>query len=96
MNLLQNPEKQPEYRQHRDHHEFLIPLSETMKDQQALPEALIQEMKDGHGFDIENVDVEDNHAMFVDLLSQKHHKSSSSVNMDNVKLEGYPYVDQRW
>ena len=53
-------------------------------------------MKDGHGFNIENVDVEDNHAMFVDLLSQKHHKSSSSVNMDNVKLEGYPYVDQRW
>tara|TARA_B110000091_G_scaffold129963_1_gene139492 strand:+ start:399 stop:1256 length:858 start_codon:yes stop_codon:yes gene_type:complete len=96
MNLLQNPDKQPEYRQHRDHHEFLIPLSETMKDQQALPEALIQEMADGHGFDIENIDVEENHGMFVDLLSQKHHKSSSSVNMDNVKLEGYPYVDQRW
>ena len=93
MSLLQNPAKQPEYRDHRNHTDFLIPLSETMKEREALPNALIEEMK-GMGFDTVEVDVDD--SRLVEVLGKKHHKSSSAVDVHNVKLSGYPYVAQRW
>ena len=94
MNLLQNPEKQPDYREKRDHSDFLIPLSETMSDKESLPTALIEEMVEGNGFDSIVVDPDDNE--LIDTLSRKHHKSNSPVNINNIKLDGFPSADQRW
>ena len=93
MMLLQNPEKQPDYRARRDHNEFLIPLSETMEDREALPNALIRQLAK-MGFDLVDVDPDD--AMVKEALVRKHHKSSSAVTVLNEKIDSHSVVKKRW
>ena len=102
MQLLQNPSKQPEYRQKREHDAFLIPLKETMQTQDLLPNALIAQMM-LYGFEIDEIDPDD--SFINEILSRKHHKSNKFVNIENEKLnadDGHdgpnlPYnIQKRW
>lgn len=102
MQLLQNPSKQPEYRQKREHDAFLIPLKETMQAQDLLPNALIAQMMQ-YGFEIDEIDPDD--SFINEILSRKHHKSNKFVNIENEKLnadDGHdgpnlPYnIQKRW
>ena len=92
MSILSNPEKQPDYRRRRSHDEFLCRLNDVLPSRDALPDALVHELK-ARGFETIEVDPDDPYLR--EVLSRKHHKSSRHINADNEKLARGP-VEDRW
>ena len=92
MSVLSNPERQPDYRRHRSHDNFLCKLCEVLPRRDALPDAIIHEL-DSMGFDILEMDPDDPY--LAEVLLRKHHKSNSHVNADNEKL-ATGLVQNRW
>ena len=92
MAILSNPEKQPDYRQRRDHNDFLCKLNEFLPTRDSLPDAIVQELH-SMGFEVEETDPDDPY--LSEVLSRKHHKSSRHVNAENEKLP-HGLVEDRW
>ncbi|RLN43673.1 hypothetical protein BBJ28_00003997 [Nothophytophthora sp. Chile5] len=79
MEYLTNPARQPAYRLQRDHTEFLVPLKDVLKTENASRDQFESELRAelAHNFTLEDVDVEE----IEPLLEQEHRKSTRFLEL---------------
>ncbi|RLN97093.1 hypothetical protein BBJ28_00015941 [Nothophytophthora sp. Chile5] len=79
MEYLTNPARQPAYRLQRDHTEFLVPLKDVLKAENASKDQFESELRAelAHNFTLEDVDVEE----IKPLLEQEHRKSTRFLEL---------------
>ena len=82
MSLLTNPKKQPEYREGRDHNDFLCRLAEFWPDRSTLEEALVQQLE--ARYKVQEVDIE---TAEEQVLQHDHRRANKFVDLYDPGLK---------